>query len=142
MYQKLVIVGYLGRDPEMRYTPNGVPVTNSSVATNVRWVDANGQQQERTTWFRVTAWRRLAETCSQYLSKGRLVLVEGRLTPDPQTGGPRIWTGNDGVARASYEVTASNVQFLGGAGREDMGGTATEIREAASPELEEEDIPF
>ncbi|HHX65960.1 MAG TPA: single-stranded DNA-binding protein, partial [Chloroflexi bacterium] len=66
MYQKLVIVGRLGRDPEMRYTPDGTPVTSFSVATDRRWTDSSGQQQERTVWFRVTAWRRLAETCSQY----------------------------------------------------------------------------
>ena len=75
MYQKLIIVGNLGRDPEMRYTPDGTPVTNFSVATNRRWTDASGQQQERTVWFRVSAWRRLAETCNQYLSKGRQVMV-------------------------------------------------------------------
>jgi single-strand DNA-binding protein len=70
MYQRLVLVGRLGRDPEMRYTPDGTPVTSFSVATDRRWTDASGQQQERTVWFRVTAWRRLAETCNQYLRKG------------------------------------------------------------------------
>lgn len=131
MYQKIIIVGNLGRDPEMRYTPQGTPVTNFTVATNERWTNPEGQQQERTTWFRVTAWRRLAETCAQYLTKGRQVLVEGRLNPDPQTGGPRIWTGSDGVPRASYEVTALAVKFLGVRGAE-----AAEVLE------EEEEIPF
>jgi len=133
MYQKIIIVGNLGRDPEMRYTPQGTPVTNFTVATNERWTDPEGQQQERTTWFRVTAWRRLAETCAQYLTKGRQVLVEGRLNPDPQTGGPRIWTGSDGVARASYEVTALTVKFLGVRG---------EVAEGAEMLEEEEEIPF
>jgi len=133
MYQKVIIVGNLGRDPELRYTPQGTPVTNFPVATNERWTDQEGQQQERTAWFRVTAWRRLAETCAQYLTKGRQVLVEGRLNPDPQTGGPRVWTGNDGVPRASYEVTALTVKFLGGRGVE-------AAEEAVAPEAEE--IPF
>ena len=116
MYQKVTIVGNLGGDPEMRYTARGVPVTKFSVATNRRWTSADGNPGEETTWFRVSAWRNLAETCNQYLSKGRQVLVEGRLVPDKETGGPRIWTGNDGVTRSSYEVNASDVRFLGGRG--------------------------
>jgi single-strand DNA-binding protein len=116
MYQKVTIVGNLGGDPEMRYTASGVPVTKFSVATNRRWTSADGNPGEETTWFRVSAWRGLAETCNQYLSKGRQVLVEGRLAPDKETGGPRVWTGNDGVARASYEVLALDVRFLGGRG--------------------------
>jgi single-strand DNA-binding protein len=114
MYQKITIVGNLGNDPEMRYTPSGVPVTRFSVATNRRWTNADGTPGEETAWFRVSAWRGLAETCNQYLTKGRQVLVEGRLVPDKETGGPRIWTGNDGVARASYELRALDVRFLGG----------------------------
>jgi single-strand DNA-binding protein len=116
MYHKVIVVGNLGRDPEMRYTPDGTPVTNFSVATNRRWTNADGSPGEETVWFRVTAWRRTAEVCNQYLSKGRQVLVEGQLKPDPATGGPRVWTGNDGVARAQYEVTALTVKFLGGRG--------------------------
>ena len=114
MYQKVTVVGNLGNDPEMRYTPSGVPVTRFSVATNRRWTSADGSPGEETTWFRVSAWRGLAETCNQYLSKGRQVLVEGRLSPDRESGGPRIWTGNDGVPRSSYEITALEVKFLGG----------------------------
>ena len=132
MYQKVIIVGNLGRDPELRYTPQGVPVVNFSVATNRRWTSADGSPGEETAWFRVTAWRRTAETCAQYLTKGRQVLVEGRLNPDPQTGGPRVWTGNDGASRASYEVTALAVRFLGGRGVPS---------EQAGP-IEEEEIPF
>ena len=111
-YHKLIIVGNLGRDPEMRYTSDGTPVANFSVAANRRWNNADGEQNEETVWFRVTAWRRLAETCNEYLEKGRQVLIEGRLNPDPATGGPRLWTGNDGTVRASYEVTAVSVRFL------------------------------
>jgi len=133
VYQKVIIIGNLGRDPELRYTPQGVPVVNFSVATNERWTDQEGQQQDRTTWFRVTAWRKTAENCAQYLTKGRSVLVEGALNPDPQTGGPRVWTGNDGVPRASYEMRALRVKFLPGRG---VGAP-----EGAEP-LEEEEIPF
>jgi single-strand DNA-binding protein len=144
MYHKVIIVGNLGRDPEMRYTPDGTPVTNFSVATNRRWTSPDGSQGEETTWFRVTAWRRLAETCNQYLQKGRLVLIEGELKPDPATGGPRIWTGNDGVARASFEVTARAVKFLGGRGEvapaEAAGGFEEPPAEAEAEE--EEEIPF
>ncbi len=110
MYQKLILVGNLGQDPEMRYTPDGTPVTSFSVATNKRWTTRDGQQGEKTVWFRVTAWRRLAETCSQYLTKGRQVLVEGELQE------PRAWQGRDGEWRASLEVTAFTVKFVGGRG--------------------------
>jgi single-strand DNA-binding protein len=135
MYQKVIIVGNLGRDPEMRYTPSGQPVTNFSVATNRRWTNTDGTPGEETVWFRVTAWGKLGETCNQYLSKGRQVFVEGRLRPDPETGGPRIWTRQDGTAGASFEITAFTVRFLG---RRDEGV-------AVGPEegvLEEEGIPF
>ncbi len=137
MYHKITIVGNLGRDPEMRYTSDGTPVTNFSVATNRRWNDAAGEQHEETIWFRVTAWRRLAEVCSEYLKKGRPVLVEGRLKPDPETGGPRIWTGNDGAPRASFEITAMTVKFLGG--RDAAGDTAAPDTPDAPPE---DEIPF
>jgi len=94
MYQKIIIMGNLGNDPEMRYTPQGKPVTNFSVATNRKWTNADGTPGEETIWFRVSAWGKLGEVCNQYLSKGRQVFVEGRLRPDPETGAPRIWTGN------------------------------------------------
>jgi single-strand DNA-binding protein len=140
-YQKVIIVGNLGGDPEMRYTPTGQPVTNFSVATNRVYTDKEGQQVKETTWFRVEAWRKLAETCNQYLSKGRQVLVVGHLRPDPQTGRPRIWTGNDGVARASFDLVAQEVKFLGGGA-----GAATGRGEPPTEEIEEpldtEEIPF
>ncbi|NLD71443.1 MAG: single-stranded DNA-binding protein [Chloroflexi bacterium] len=141
MYQRLMIIGRLGRDPEMRYTASGVPVTNFSVATDRRWTDQNGQQQERTVWFRVSAWRRLAETCNQYLSKGRLVMVEGELSE------PTPYQARDGEWRASLDVTARNVQFLGG---RDEGGAAPAAAAGGgfqepseeAPTLDEEEIPF
>ncbi|MCC7352831.1 MAG: single-stranded DNA-binding protein [Anaerolineae bacterium] len=145
MYQKIVIAGNLGGDPQMRYTPSGVPVTSFSVATNRKWTDASGNPQERTVWFRVTAWRKLAETCNQYLNKGSKVLVEGEMEPDPQTGGPRMWQDKDGRTRASYEVTAREVRFLGGAGQgggaASMGGAASGTEEAGGP-LNEDEVPF
>lgn len=109
MYQKTIVVGHLGRDPEMRYTPSGVPVTSFSVATTRKWSNANGEQQEKTTWFRVTCWRKLAELTAQYLKKGRLVLVEGDIDAS-------AFTDREGSARASLELTATNIKFLGGRG--------------------------
>ena len=139
MYQKLIIAGNLGGDPEMRYMPDGTPVTNFSVATNRRWTDASGEQKEETVWFRVSVWRRQAEVANEYLSKGRQVLVEGRLRADPDTGGPRVWTGQDGTVRASYELTADSVRFIGG--REAAGFSAESGGESQAPQ-EEDEIPF
>lgn len=110
MYQKVTIVGYLGQDPQIRYTPDGTPVASFGVATSRKW-NTDGNKGEETTWFRVSAWRRMAETCNEYLKKGRPVLIEGRLKPD-SNGGPRVWTGNDGAARASYELVAQRIVFL------------------------------
>ena len=140
MYHTVIIAGHLGRDPEMRYTPDGTPVTNFSVATNRRWTGRDGTSREQTTWFRVTAWRRLAETCNQFLQKGRAVLVEGELNTDPATGGPRVWTGNDGVPRASFELTARTVRFMGGRG--DVAAVGPVGAELEGPPDEEEEIPF
>jgi len=143
MYHKVIIVGNLGRDPEMRYTPQGTPVTSFSVATNRRWTNADGTPGEETTWFRVSAWGKLGEICNQYLSKGRQVFVEGQLRPDPETGRPRIWTRQDGTAGASFEVTARTVRFLGGRG-EGMAVEPGVTLEEPPPGLEEgeEELPF
>lgn len=100
-------MGRLGRDPEMRYTPDGTPVTNFSVATDKVWYDDDGKKHERTTWYRVTAWRRLAETCNQYLAKGRLVMVIGEMQE------PKPYEGRDGIWRASLDLRADHVLFLG-----------------------------
>lgn len=136
MYQRLVLVGRLGRDPEMRYTPDGTPVTSFSVATDRRWTDASGQQQERTVWFRVTAWRRLAETCNQYLTKGRLVLIEGELNE------PKPYQARDGEWRASLDVTANAVKFLGGRSEGGAPGLDEGPGVGVADGLGEEDIPF
>lgn len=139
MYQQITIVGYLGNDPDMRFTPNGQAVTSFSLATSRKYTNNSGQQVDETTWFRVAVWGAQAESCNQYLSKGRPVLVVGRLRPDPQTGNPKIFTRQDGSMGASYEVHAQSVKFLpSGKGtasyEEDLGD------EAGGPEGDE--IPF
>jgi single-strand DNA-binding protein len=139
-YHKVIVVGYLGRDPEMRYTPSGTPVTNFSVAASRKWKNQDGSDGEETVWFRVTAWRQLAETCNQYLSKGRLVLVEGLLKPG-ENGSPRVYQRQDGAWAAQYELTASTIKFLGGRGeRVDTG--FEEQEEPPAGFIEENDIPF
>ena len=144
MYQKIIIVGNLGGDPEMRYMADGTAVTNFSMATNRRWNDRQtGQPVDETTWFRVSVWGRRAEVVNQYLSKGRQVLVEGRLRPDPSTGNPRLWTRQDGSVAASFEIVADNVSFIGS--REDSGGFASEDggdMGGSAPAQEEDEIPF
>ncbi len=143
MYQKTIIVGNLGGDPEMRYMPDGTAVTNFSVATSRKWNDQrSGQQVEETTWFRVSVWGRQAESANQYLSKGRRVLVEGRLTPDPQTGGPRIFTRQDGTAGSSFELRAFTVQFLGGRDETSGASGGGDSFGGGAPVQEEDDIPF
>lgn len=137
MYHTIIIVGNLGRDPEMRFTPGGQQVTNFSVATSRKYTASDGTQVNETIWFRVTTWGKLAETCNNYLKKGRKVLVEGRLNPDPNTGGPRIWEGKDGP-RASYEVTAGTVRFLSSRAETEAG----ESYNAPAQGAEEENIPF
>ena len=140
MYQKIVIVGRLGRDPEMRFTPTGQAVTSFSVATDRQYNDQSGKPVKETVWFRVTAWGKLAETCNNFLQKGKLVLVEGRLSVDAKTGGPRIWTGQDGTPRSSYEIVAGTVKFLS-AKTEGSGGGAAAVEEDVESAPGEE-IPF
>ena len=145
MYQKIIFVGNLGSDPEMRYLPNGTAVTSFSVAVNRRWTDTqSGQPVDETTWFRVKVWNKQAEVANQYLSKGQKVLVEGVLTPDRQTGGPSIYTRRDGTAGASFEVRAETVRFLNS--REDSSsapsGGGSEASYSGGGHAEEEDIPF
>jgi len=129
MYQKVILTGNLGKEPELRYLPSGQAVTNFSMATNRSYTDSNGQKQDETTWFRVSVWGNQAEAVNQYLQQGSRVLVEGRLKPDPETGGPRVYERNDGTYGASFEVTANRVVFL----------TPKQDGRKAQPE---EDIPF
>ncbi len=146
MYQRLVLVGNLGRDPEMRYTPNGTPITNLSVATSRKWTDASGQVKEETAWFRVSVFGKQAEICNQYLAKGRKVLVEGTLIVDEKTGGPRVYTRKDGTAGASFEVRASTVRFLSPKGEGGDGNTTASVAAPApamgTEPLTEEELPF
>jgi len=138
MYHTIIIVGNLGRDPEMRYTPGGQAVTNFNVATSRQYTSSDGTQVKETIWFRVSAWGKTAEVTNQYLRKGSKVLVEGRLIPDMATGGPRVWTRQDGSPGASFEVSASTVRFL--SSRSDDEGSYQES-EATGPGGED-DIPF
>ncbi len=132
MYQKTIVIGHLGKDPEMRYTSSGQAVTNFTVATSRKYVDKNGQQQEKTTWFRVVAWDKLGELCNQYLTKGRLVLVEGEVDVS-------AFTGQDGQPRGTLELSARNVRFLSGGGGQ--GGEGDAVMRERGPMMEEE-IPF
>jgi len=137
MYHTIIIVGNLGRDPEMRYTPSGQAVTNFSVAANRQYTGSDGVPVKETIWFRVSTWGKTAEVCNQYLKKGQKVLIEGRLVPDAATGGPRIWNRQDGTPAAQFEVSANTVRFLSVRGEEEGELPAGE------PSLGgEEDIPF
>jgi single-strand DNA-binding protein len=110
MYQKLTIIGNLGGDPELRYTPKGAPYTRFSVAVNRSWTNAEGERQEEVTWYRVAAWGKLAEACNQYLAKGRTVLVEA----EQLHASAYLTKANEPAA--TLEVTARVVRFLGGNG--------------------------
>ena len=112
MYHTIIVVGNLGRDPEMRYTPGGQAVTNFSVATNRQFTASDGTQMKETIWFRISAWGRTAETCNTYLRKGSKVLVEGRLVADQETGGPRIWNRQDGTPSASFGSPARGSMMM------------------------------
>lgn len=112
---KVILVGRLGQDPDVKFTPSGASVANFSVATNESWTDKSGQKQERTEWHRIVVWGKLADLCKQYLAKGRQVYVEGRL----QT---RQWQDKEGQTRYTTEVNAQTVQFLGGASTERSSG--------------------
>ncbi len=133
-FHTIILVGNLGRDPEMRYTPSGQPVTSFSVASSRSYNNPNGEKVEETTWFRITAWGKQAEICNQYLRKGSKVLVEGRLVPD-KNGGPRVFQRQDGTSGASFEVTASTVRFLSTRGESASG-------EPMAEGPGEDEIPF
>ena len=156
-FNKLIVVGNLGRDPELRFTPQGTPVCTFTVASNERRKGgAAGEAQDITTWFRVTVWGKQAETVSKYLTKGRSVYVEGRLHVEE-------WTDKDGKPRHTLEVNASDVQFIDGANRADSasaagggqyrqqqggGGDYAPARagggraQQPAPAVDDEDIPF
>lgn len=137
---KVILVGRLGSDPEVRYTPDGTAVANFSIATSDEWTDkATGEKKERTEWHRIIAWRKLGEICGEYLSKGRQVYVEGKL----QT---RSWE-KDGVTRYSTEIIASDVQFLGGRNAADSyrsseSAPSQGYEEPQLTDRHDDDIPF
>ncbi len=125
-FNKVIVVGNLGRDPEMKFTPQGTPVCTFSVATNERRKDKAGEQQDVTTWFRVTVWGKQAEAVSKFLFKGKSVYVEGRLHVEE-------WTDRDGKQRYTLEVNATDVQFIDGArGSEREGIPVQQYAEAGS----------
>jgi single-strand DNA-binding protein len=139
MYHTIIVVGNVGRDPEMRYTPNGQAVTSFSVATSRNYTNSGGQQVKETIWFRISAWGKQAETCNTYLKKGSKVLIEGRLTADPATGGPRVFTRQDGTTGSSFEISASTVRFLSSRGEGEGQGVGEEGPDTVASD---EEIPF
>ena len=137
MLNKCMIIGNLGADPEMRYTANGNAVTTFRVATSRSYNSAEGERREETEWFSVVTWNRLAETCAQYLTKGRQVYVEGRM----QT---RSWEGQDGQKRYRTELIAETVKFLGNRNDQPMGSFAPTMAVGADAEgdIDPDDLPF
>ena len=139
MVNKAIIVGNLGKDPEVRFTPSGRAVAKFSVATTEKWTDQQGQKQEKTEWHNIVVWGKQAEICGQYLSKGRQVYIEGRITN-------RSYDDKDGNKRYITEIIAQNVRFLGGGGQ----GRSSESgfvpppgeEDAGPPGPSDDDIPF
>jgi single-strand DNA-binding protein len=129
---KIMIIGHLGRDPEMRYTPSGKPVTTFTVATSRTWNSSDGERHTETEWFNVVAWGNLAEICKQYLSKGQQVYIEGRL----QT---RRWEDSENVKHTSVEIVANEMMMLGD--RRDASGSQTADTVESDAEIEDE-YPF
>ena len=140
---KVILIGNLGRDPEVRYTKSGQAVASFSLATSERWTGKDGNKEEKTEWHRVVAWGKLGEICGEYLSKGKQVYIEGRL----QT---REWEDNDGNKRSTTEIVANNMTMLGQAGggqggssRGGQGSSAGSQGAAGGPDdFEDDDIPF
>lgn len=133
-FNKIILVGNLGRDPDLRYTPQGTPVCSFSLATNERRKDKAGEMQDHTTWFRVTLWGRQAETASQYLTKGRPIYIEGRLQVQE-------WTDRDGKPRHTLEVHATDMQFIGGGKTEEASPDRASADEQQS-DPPDDGIPF
>ena len=153
MFHTIIIAGNVGRDPEMRYTPSGNPVTSFSVASS-RSYSQNGQTVKETIWFRVTCWNKLAEVANNYVRKGSKVLVEGRLVADSATGGPRVFTRQDGTTGSSYEISASTLRLLSSRGEGEgfsgaNGGMSasssnggTTYQDYSDAMMDENEIPF
>ena len=134
MFQRIELIGNVGRPPETRYTGGGQAVTNFSIATNETYKDRNGEKQTKTTWWKLTAWGKLAEIVQQYVTKGQLIMVAG-------TGGEREWQDKEGQKRTSFEVTVRELKMLGGgSGRQES--APREEATHSSPDISDEDIPF
>ena len=130
---KVMLIGNLGRDPEMRYTPSGRPVTTFSVATNRSWKSSDGERRNETEWFNIVAWGNLAEICNQYLKKGHQVYIEGRLQS-------RSWEDDDKKKHQTTEVVAKEMVMLGDKRKEESGESSAES--AHDSEGDEEEFPF
>jgi len=128
---KITIIGHLGRDPEMKYTPTGQPVTSFSVASSRKYKTSSGEQREETEWFNVSAWGKLAETCNQYLTKGKQVYLEGRLKS-------RTYQAQNGETRFSLDVSCNEIQFLGGG----QGQSQDQGQGQESEQENVDDLPF
>ncbi len=137
MVNKAILIGRLGADPEVRYTPDGTMVTNFRLATDLQWKDKNGEKLQRTEWHRIVTFGKLAEICSNYLSKGKLVFIEGRI----QT---RSWEDKEGVKRSTTEIIAGNMQMLETRGQARSQDTAADNQPAAYSGLDQppDDVPF
>jgi len=141
MVNKVIVVGFLGKDPEIRFTPSGAAVCKFPVATSEKWIDQQGQKQERTEWHNIVVWGKQAERCGQYLAKGRQVYVEGSIHT-------RNYDDRDGNKRYITEIKARDVRFLGGGGRTEghpdrgSGSAAPPDSDDARQQIEDDDIPF
>ena len=129
---KVMIIGHLGRDPEMRYTPSGRPVTTFSVAVSRSWNSSDGERRSETEWFKIVAWGNLAEICKKYLTKGQQIYIEGRL----QT---RRWEDKDGQRRTSVEVVANEMTMLGDRREK---GSGDDAFDEIPPDIDEDEFPF
>jgi len=134
---KVILVGNLGADPELRYTPSGAPVATFRIATNETWINREGQKEEKVEWHRIVAWGKLAEICGEYLHKGSQVYIEGRIRT-------RTWEDRDGNKRYITEILATNMQMLGSPRREMETTSETSSLVSTGTDLpeEEDDIPF
>ena len=126
MYHSLTLAGFCGKEPESRFTPDGKQVTNFSVAVDDSYNNAAGEKVKRTIWVRISAWGKLGEVCNQYLHKGSKVLVVGKLQANAE-GGPRVWVGQDGTSKASFEVRADTVRFLSSKAENEANAPSAEV---------------
>lgn len=142
---KVILIGRLGKDPELKYTPSGAPVARFTLATDESFKDRSGEQQRRTEWHTIVAWNKLAEICGEYLTKGKQVYIEGSIRS-------RQWEGQDGNKRTAYEIVARQMTMLGSRGDSERtvvpdrsaaaASTSPEAEPAPEPEITDEDIPF